>query len=121
MKRIVLIIISIFALFVSYGITQTEDTDSTVMAFCELAKHLIPDIQFDPSAIKAYLKSAEKENAMGEDLMNIIILQSVHLQKTMWNKMIEVADASIISGKHSKVFPDIYTTTFHLRRQIPSA
>ena len=73
MKRIVLIIISIFALFVSYGITQTEDTDSTVMAFCELTKHLMPDIKLDPSAIKAYIMSAEKENTVeGEDLLNIV-------------------------------------------------
>ena len=50
---------------------KTQDTDSTVMAFCELAQHLMPDIQLDPSAIKAYLMSAEKENAMGEDLMNM--------------------------------------------------
>ena len=50
---------------------KTQDTDSTVMAFCDLAKHLIPDIQLDPSAIKAYIMSAEKENAMGEDLMNM--------------------------------------------------
>ena len=54
---------------------KTQDVDSTVMAFCELAKHLMPDIQLDPSAIKAYLMSAEKENAMegeGEDLLNIV-------------------------------------------------
>ena len=50
---------------------KTQDTDSTVMAFCELAQHLMPAIQFDPSAIRAYLMSAEKENAMGEDLMNM--------------------------------------------------
>ena len=50
---------------------KTQDTDSTVMAFCDLAKHLMPAIQLDPSAIKAYLMSAEKENAMGEDLMNM--------------------------------------------------
>ena len=54
---------------------KTQDVDSTVMAFCELAKHLMPDIQLDPSAIKAYIMSAEKENAMegeGEDLLNIV-------------------------------------------------
>ena len=52
---------------------KTLDVDSTVMAFCELAKHLMPDIQLDPSAIKAYIMSAEKENAMeGEDLLNIV-------------------------------------------------
>ena len=52
---------------------KTQDVDSTVMAFCELAKHLMPDIQLDPSAIKAYIMSAEKENAVeGEDLLNII-------------------------------------------------
>ena len=52
---------------------KIQDVDSTVMAFCELAKHLIPDIQLDPSAIKAYIISAEKENAMeGEDLLNIV-------------------------------------------------
>ena len=50
---------------------KTQDVDSTVMAFCELAQHLMPAIQFDPSAIRAYLMSAEKENAMGEDLMNM--------------------------------------------------
>ena len=50
---------------------KTQDVDSTVMAFCELATHLMPDIQLDPSAIKAYIMSAEKENAMGEDLMNM--------------------------------------------------
>ena len=50
---------------------KTQDVDSTVMAFCELAKHLMPDIQLDPSAIKAYIMSADKENAMGEDLMNM--------------------------------------------------
>ncbi|MBO5312121.1 MAG: hypothetical protein J6A91_08725 [Bacteroidales bacterium] len=50
---------------------KTQDVDSTVMAFCELAQHLMPDIQLDPSAIKVYLMSAEKENAMGEDLMNM--------------------------------------------------
>ena len=50
---------------------KTQDTDSTVMAFCELAQHLMPAIQLDPSAIKAYIMSAEKENAMGEDLMNM--------------------------------------------------
>ena len=52
---------------------KTQDIDSTVMAFCELAKHLMPDIQLDPSAIKAYIMSAEKENAVeGEDLLNIV-------------------------------------------------
>ena len=50
---------------------KTQNADSTVMAFCELAQHLMPDIQLDPSAIKAYIMSAEKENAMGEDLMNM--------------------------------------------------
>ncbi len=50
---------------------KTQDTDSTVMAFCDLAKHLMPAIQLDPSAIKAYIMSADKENAMGEDLMNM--------------------------------------------------
>ena len=54
---------------------KTQDVDSTVMAFCELAKHLMPDIQLDPSTIKAYIMSAEKENEMegeGEDLLNIV-------------------------------------------------
>ena len=54
---------------------KTQDVDSTVMAFCELAKHLMPEIQLDPSATKAYIMSAEKENAMegeGEDLLNIV-------------------------------------------------
>ena len=52
---------------------KTQDVDSTVMAFCELAKHLMPDIQPDPSAIKAYIMSAEKENlAEGEVFFNII-------------------------------------------------
>jgi TonB family protein len=54
---------------------KTQDIDSTVMAFCELAKYLMPDIQLDPSAIKAYIMSAEKENAIageGEDLLNIV-------------------------------------------------
>ena len=52
---------------------KTQDVDSTVMAFCELAKHLMPDIQLDPSAIKAYIMSAEKENTLeGEDLLNIV-------------------------------------------------
>ena len=54
---------------------KTQDVDSAVMAFCELAQNLMPDIKFDPSAIKAYIMSAEKENAMegeGEDLLNIV-------------------------------------------------
>ena len=52
---------------------KTQDLDSTVMAFCEFAKHLMPDIQLDPSAIKAYIMSAKKENAVeGEDLLNIV-------------------------------------------------
>ena len=54
---------------------KTQDVDSTVMVFCELAKHLMPDIQLDPSTIKAYIMSAEKENEMegeGEDLLNIV-------------------------------------------------
>lgn len=52
---------------------KTQDVDSTVMAFCELAKYLMPDIQIDPYAIKAYIISAEKENAVeGEDLLNIV-------------------------------------------------
>ena len=52
---------------------KTQDVDSTVMAFCEIAKHLMPDIQLDPSAIKAYIMSAEKENTVeGEDLLNIV-------------------------------------------------
>ena len=52
---------------------KTQDVDSTIMAFYELAKHLMPDIQLDPSAIKAYIISAEKENAVeGEDLLNIV-------------------------------------------------
>ena len=50
---------------------KTQDVNSTVMAFCELAQHLMPAIQLDPSAIRAYIMSAEKENAMGEDLMNM--------------------------------------------------
>ena len=52
---------------------KTQDVDSTVMAFCELAQHLMPDIKLDSSAIKAYIISAEKENAVeGEDLLNIV-------------------------------------------------
>jgi hypothetical protein len=52
---------------------KTQDVDSTVMAFCELAKYLMPDIQLDPSAIKAYIMSAEKENlSEGEVFFNII-------------------------------------------------
>ena len=52
---------------------KTQNEDSTISEFCELAKHLIPDIKIDPSAIKAYIMSAEKENAMeGEDLLNIV-------------------------------------------------
>ena len=52
---------------------KTQDVDSTVMAFCELTKHLMPDVKLDPSAIKAYIISAEKENTVdGEDLLNIV-------------------------------------------------
>ena len=52
---------------------KTQDVDSTIMAFCELAQHLMPDIKLDPSAIKAYIMSAEKENTVeGEDLLNIV-------------------------------------------------
>ena len=52
---------------------KTQDVDSTVMAFCELTKHLMPDVKLDPSAIKAYIMSAEKENTVeGEDLLNIV-------------------------------------------------
>ena len=52
---------------------KTQDVDSTVMAFCDLAKHLMPDIQLDPSAIRAYIMSAEKENiAEGEVFFNIV-------------------------------------------------
>ena len=52
---------------------KTQDTDSTVMAFCELAQHLMPAIQLDPSAIKAYIMSAEEENiAEGEVFFNIV-------------------------------------------------
>ena len=52
---------------------KTQDVDSTVMAFCELTKHLMPDVKLDPSAIKTYIISAEKENAVeGEDLLNIV-------------------------------------------------
>lgn len=52
---------------------KTQDTDSTVMAFCELAQHLMPDIQLDPSAIRAYIMSAEEENiAEGEVFFNIV-------------------------------------------------
>ena len=52
---------------------KTQDVDSTVMAFCELTKHLMPDVKLDPSAIKAYIMSAKKENAVeGEDLLNIV-------------------------------------------------
>lgn len=52
---------------------KTQDVDSTVMAFCELAKYLMPDILLDPSAIKAYIMSAEKENiAEGEVFFNIV-------------------------------------------------
>ena len=51
---------------------KTQNEDSTISEFCELAKHLIPDIKLDPSAIKTYIMSAEKENAVeGEDLLNI--------------------------------------------------
>ena len=55
-----------------YHWQKTQDVDSAVMAFCELAQYLMPDIKFDPSAIKAYIMSAEKENAMGDDLLNIV-------------------------------------------------
>ena len=52
---------------------KTQDTDSTVMAFCELAQHLMPAIQLDPSAIRAYIMSAEEENiAEGEVFFNIV-------------------------------------------------
>ena len=52
---------------------KIQNEDSTISEFSELTKHLMPDIQFDPSAIKAYIMSAEKENAMeGEDLLNIV-------------------------------------------------
>ena len=52
---------------------KTQDVDSTIIAFYELAKHLMHDIQLDPSSIKAYIMSAEKENAVeGEDLLNIV-------------------------------------------------
>ena len=52
---------------------KTQNVDSTVMAFCELTKHLMPDVKLDPSAIKAYIMSAKKENAVeGEDLLNIV-------------------------------------------------
>ena len=52
---------------------KTKNENSTVMAFCELTKHLMPDIKLDPSAIKAYIMSAEKENTVeGEDLLNIV-------------------------------------------------
>ena len=52
---------------------KTQNEDSTISEFCELAKHLIPDIQLDPSAIKTYIMSAKKENAVeGEDLLNIV-------------------------------------------------
>ena len=55
-----------------YSWYKTQNEDSTISTFCELAEHLIPDIKIDPSAIKAYIMSAEKENAMeGEDLLNI--------------------------------------------------
>lgn len=50
---------------------KTQDVDSTVMAFCELAQHLMPDIRLDHSVIKAYIMSANKEYAM-EDLLNIV-------------------------------------------------
>ena len=50
---------------------KNQDVDSSVMAFCELVQHLMPDIKLDPSAIKTYIMSAEKENAMGEDLMSM--------------------------------------------------
>lgn len=96
MKRFFLIICSILTLSISYGIAQTknqttsedtiesfvrnsypyhwhktQDVDSTVMTFCELAKYLMPDIQLDPYAIKAYIVSADKEDAM-DDLLNIV-------------------------------------------------
>ena len=52
---------------------KTQNADSTVMAFCVLAKHLMPDILLDPSVIKAYIMSAEKENiAEGEVFFNIV-------------------------------------------------
>ena len=52
---------------------KTQDVDSTIMAFCELARYLMPDILLDPSAIKAYIMSAEKENiAEGEVFFNIV-------------------------------------------------
>ena len=52
---------------------KAQDVDATVMAFCELTKHLMPDVKLDPSAIKAYIMSAEKENTVeGEDLLNIV-------------------------------------------------
>ncbi|MBQ3251115.1 MAG: hypothetical protein IJB05_08240 [Bacteroidales bacterium] len=51
---------------------KTQDVDSTVMKFCELVKHFMPDIHLDPSAINAYIMSAEKENiADGEVFFNI--------------------------------------------------
>ena len=37
---------------------KTQDVESTVMKCCELVKHFMPDIQLDPSAIKAYIMSA---------------------------------------------------------------
>ena len=52
---------------------KTQNENSTISAFCELAKHLMPDIQLDSSAIKTFIMSAEKENAVeGEDLLNIV-------------------------------------------------
>ncbi len=52
---------------------KTQNVDSTIMEFCELTKHLMPDVKLDPSAIKAYIMSAKKENAVeGEDLLNIV-------------------------------------------------
>ena len=52
---------------------KTQNEDSTISAFCGLAKHLMPDIQLDSSAIKTFIMSAEKENAVkGEDLLNIV-------------------------------------------------
>ena len=60
---------------------KTQDVDSTVMAFCELAKYLMPDIQLDHSAIKAYIMSAEKENTVeGEDLLNIVTAVNIILR-----------------------------------------
>ena len=56
------------------------DSDGPAYA-SEFARYLRPDILFDPSAIKAYLMSAEKENiAEVEVFFNIIFAGNVLFQ-----------------------------------------